>query len=253
MTSSSPVVFLHAFPLDGTMWRAQEERLPGDRVVLRPDFPGFGGKPATASSLDEFAEAVIAEMDSAKVEDAVLVGLSMGGYVSFRIMERWPARVRALVLADTRAGADSSEAAEKRTQQAARARKEGVGWLADAMVPALLGDTTLDSRPDVEARVRKIIDRADPEGVARALEAMRDRPNSTALLARIDVPVLAMVGAEDTLTPEAEARTIVEGVPNGELVVIPAAGHISNLEAPEAFDLALDTLLGRVDADRTDG
>ena len=247
MTRPTPVVFLHAFPLDGTMWEDTAQRLRG-RPVLRPSFPGFGGEPASAASLNEFAERIVEAMDRKGFDDAVLVGLSMGGYVSFRIMERWPERVRALVLADTKAGADSSEAAEKRTEQAARARREGIGWLADAMAPALLGETSLSSRPEVEARVRKTMEGADAEGVAKALEAMRERPDSTALLPQITVPVLAIVGAEDTVTPEAEAQRIAEGVPDGQLVVIPGAGHLSNLETPEAFGEALDAFLARIDA-----
>lgn len=227
------------------MWEDQEAHLAG-RLVLRPDFPGFGGRAPKEPTLDAFAESVIAEMDRAEVESAVIVGLSMGGYVAFRIVERWPERMRALVLADTRAGADSPEAAEKRTQQAERARSEGTDWLADAMIPAALGKTTRADRPDVVERVREIIDRADAEGVARALEALRDRPDSTSLLPRITVPVLAIVGAEDTITPEEEARKIAESVPNGRLVVIPGAGHLSNLENPAAFNEALEKFLQEI-------
>ncbi len=247
MNTLAPLVFLHAFPLNATMWDDTVRRFP-DRTVLRPDLPGFGSAPPGPSTLDAFAEEVIAEMDREGIVDAVLVGLSMGGYVSFRILERWPDRVRALVLADTKAGADSAEAAQKRTDQAARARKEGTGWLADAMVPALLGDTTLAEKPDVVARVRAIIERADAEGVASALEAMRARPDSTALLAGISVPVLAIVGAEDSVTPEADAREIAEGVPDGQLVVIPGAGHLSNLEAPDHFGDAVKAFLAGIDS-----
>ena len=245
MPSATPIVFLHAYPMDGSMWQDQAERL-SDHIVLQPDFPGFGRRPATAATLDEFAESVIEEMDRAKVARAVLVGLSMGGYVAFRIVDRWPERVAGLVVADTKAGADSPEAAEKRTRQAARARSEGTGWLAEEMLPALLGESTRANRPDVAARVRTTMEGSDPEGVARALEAMRERPDSTALLSRIEVPVLAIVGAEDTVTPEVEARRIADTVPNGRLVVIPKAGHLSNLENPEEFNAALEGFLSQI-------
>lgn len=231
---STPVVFLHAFPLDGSMWDAQRDAL-GDRRTLAPHFPGFGGRPPGEPSLDHFADAALREMDAAGFDRAVLVGLSMGGYVAFRIHARHPDRVAGLVLADTRAGADDEAGRKKRTDQAERVRREGVGWLPDALLPALLGETTRRERPDVVEWVRRTIAGADPEGVARALEAMRERPDSTPDLAGIRVPVLALVGEEDTLTPPAESQRIAGAVPAGGFEILPGAGHLANLEAPGAF------------------
>lgn len=243
MDSMLPVVFLHAFPLNGTMWARQLEAL-APRRTLAPHFPGFGGRPPGEATLDAFARAALADMDAAGIGEAVVVGLSMGGYTAFRLHALAPDRVAALVLADTRAGADDEAGRAKRTDQAARARREGVGWLADALVPALLGETTRRGRADVVEQVRALVAQADAEGVARALEAMRGRPDSTPDLARIRVPVLALVGEEDTLTPPAEAKKIAEGVSDGRLVVLPGAGHLANLEAPEAFDAALREFVG---------
>jgi len=243
MDPTTPVVFLHAFPLDASMWDSQVETL-GDRRILAPDFPGFGGRPAGEADLEDFARAVLEEMDDAGIARAVLVGLSMGGYVALRLHAMAPDRVAALVLADTRAGADDEAGKTRRTDQAARARRDGVGWLPDALLPALLGKSTLRDRPGVASRVRDIMGESDPEGVARALEAMRGRPDSTAELPRIRVPVLVLVGEEDTLTPAAEARKIAEGVPNGRLVLLPDVGHLSNLEGPESFNGALRAFLG---------
>jgi 3-oxoadipate enol-lactonase len=245
MTHDTPVVFLHAYPLDGSMWASQVDSL-ADRRTLAPDFPGFGGRPPGEATMEGFAAAVLADMDAAGIDRAVLVGLSMGGYVAFRLHAARPDRVAALVLADTRSGADDDAARKRRTEQAERVRREGregVGWLADAMVPALLGPSTRDDRPEVVADVRRRVDNADPEGVARALLALRDRPDSTASLASIEVPVLAIAGAEDEITPVAEARSISEGVAHGRLVVIPGAGHLSNLEDPAAFNEALRSFL----------
>jgi len=168
----------------------------------------------------------------------------MGGYVALRIHALAPDRVAGMVLADTRAGTDDKEGRAKRIEQAARARKEGTGWLQDAMVPALLGETTRRDRAQVVKRVRELLGEADPEGVARALEAMGNRPDSVPRLAEIQVPVLALVGEEDTLTPEEEAKRISDGVWNGRLTVIPRAGHLSNLEAPGPFNDALLEFLG---------
>jgi 3-oxoadipate enol-lactonase len=240
---TTPVVFLHAFPLNAAMWRGQVEALAGRRT-LAPDFPGFGGRAPGEATLDHFARAALADMDAAGIQRAVVVGLSMGGYVAFRLHDIAPERVAAMVLADTRAGADDEAGRAKRTAQAARVREEGVSWMADALLPALLGATTRQERPGVVAAASALISAADPEGVARALEAMRDRPDSTAGLERIRVPVLALAGEEDTLTPVSEARVIAGSVPDGRLEVVAGAGHLSNLEAPEAFDRALREFLG---------
>lgn len=238
MQAPTPVVFLHAFPLNAGMWRPQLEAL-SDRATLAPHFPGFGGRAPVKADLDAFAQAVLDDMDGAGMARAVVVGLSMGGYVAFRLHAMAPHRVAALVLADTKAGADDEAGRAKRTDQAARVRREGVGWMGDALIPALLGATTRAERPDVVADVAKFITMAGAEGVARALEGMRGRPDSTPRLPEIQVPVLALVGEEDTLTPKEEARAIADGVPDGRLVVLPGSGHLSNLETPDAFTEAL--------------
>jgi len=245
MDTTLPVVFLHAFPLNGSMWARQVEAL-ASRRVLAPHFPGFGGRPHGEASLDAFARAALADMDAAGIGTAVVVGLSMGGYTAFRLHALAPDRVAALVLADTRAGADDEAGRAKRTDQAARVRREGTGWLADTLLPGLLGETTRRERPDVVERVLALIAQADAEGVARAQEAMRGRPDSTPDLARVRVPVLALVGEEDTLTPPPGVRKIAEAVPDGRLTVLPGAGHLANLEAPEAFNAALAEFVSAV-------
>lgn len=240
-----PVLLLHAYPLNSRMWDSLRTRLSWRRVFA-PDFPGFGSAAASEASLDAFAEGVVAEMDAADVEQAVVLGLSMGGYVAFRLVDRWPDRVAALVLADTRAGADSEETAEKRLEQAERAKQEGLAWLPSAMIPVVLGETTRAERPDVVARVRSMMLQASRDGVANALLAMRSRPDSRELLRRIEVPVLVLVGEEDSVTGTDEARVIAQGVQHSELKVIPKAGHLSNLENPEAFEEAVEKFLKRI-------
>jgi pimeloyl-ACP methyl ester carboxylesterase len=235
---SLPVVLLHAFPLHSGMWEPQME-LFADRVVLAPDLPGFGAREPGARDLDGFARTALQAMDGVGVDRAVVVGLSMGGYVAFRIHALAPERVAGMVLADTQAGPDDEAGRAKRTDQARQARKEGVEWMPELLIPALLGETTLARRPEVAERVRGMIRTADPEGVARALEAMRERPDSTTRLGKIRVPVLSIVGEEDTLTPPDRARAIADGVPDGRMVRIPGAGHLSNLEDPAAFNRAL--------------
>jgi 3-oxoadipate enol-lactonase len=246
MGEGPPVVFLHAYPLDSTLWSAEVARVRRElpaRTVLAPDLPGFGANPSVATSMDDFAADVIAAMDREGLGASVLVGLSMGGYVALRLHALHPERVAGLVLADTRAGGDSEEAAARRGEQADRVRREGTGWLPEVQLPGMLGETTRRERPGVVEQVRRRILAAEPEAVARALLAMRDRPDSTDHLREIRVPVLAIVGEEDTLTPPEEARRIAEGVPQGRMVVIPRAGHLSNLENPEVFGAALITFL----------
>ncbi len=247
MTKPVPAVLLHAFPLDSSMWAPQIEVIAGHRQIFAPNLPGFGGAPLVEGGLESFADQVILECDAEGIERAVFIGLSMGGYVAMRIADRHLDRVAALVLADTRAGADDNAGKEKRSAQAARARSEGCSWLAEAMIPALLGETTRKTRPNLVAEVTSMIQRNKDEGVARALEAMRERPESLELLASLDIPLLAIVGAEDKLTPPIESERIVERSPRFELEVIPEAGHLSNLERPEQFNDALIRFLGDQD------
>jgi 3-oxoadipate enol-lactonase len=243
MDSTTPVILLHAFPLNAAMWKPQIPAA-GDRTMLTPDFPGFGGRPVTEADLDRFAETIIKDMAPAGISRAVIVGLSMGGYVAFRLHALAPERVAGLVLADTRAEADDEAGQAVRTEQAARARREGVGWLSETLIPSLLGETTARDRPGVVDTVRGMMEEADREGVARALEAMRDRPDSTPVLKEINVPTLVLVGAEDTLTPESKARAMADQIPRARLEVLPDAGHLSNLEAPRRFNEALGAFLG---------
>lgn len=241
------VVFVHAFPLDSRMWEAQARTAASlGWTVLTPDLPGFGGRPPGETDLAAWARDVLAECDRRGIARAVFAGLSMGGYVVFRVAALAAERVAGLVLADTRAAADAPEARDRRTALAARVRAEGVSFLADELLPSLLGETSRLARPDLVADVRRRILTADAEGVARALLAMRDRPDSTPLLPALRVPALVLVGEEDTLTPPDESRSLAASLPNARFQEIRGAGHLSNLENPEAFNAVLAELLGEV-------
>lgn len=234
------VVFLHAFPLNTTMWAGQVTALEsaGYRVVTAHT-PGFGEGALAQADLFVYAEAVLRDLDSKGMDRAVFVGLSMGGYLAFRIFERAPDRVLGLVLADTRAGPDPAQARDVRTEQARRVQAEGTGWLADEMIPKLLCEATRRDRPRVVESVRAMIGEAGSEGVARALLAMRDRPDSRTLLGRVEVPSLVLVGEDDDLMPPDEARDMDHRLADSRLAVIPRSGHLSNLENPDAFNAAL--------------
>lgn len=237
-----PVVLLHAFPLNRRMWDGQVAALAGAGFSpLALDFPGFGAAPLHPGrrSLADFARAVLEALDELHVGSAAFVGLSMGGYVLFRLIELAPERVAAMVLADTRAEADGPEARTRRADQAARVAAGGPEALADGFLESALSLATRRSRPDVVAKVRELVGQASAAGIVHALRAMAERPDSSGLLASVKVPALVIVGEHDALTPPGVARQLVERLPHGRLVVLPGAGHLSNLEAPEAFNEAL--------------
>jgi pimeloyl-ACP methyl ester carboxylesterase len=246
--SGPPLVLLHAFPLAGAMWEQQRALLAGGCRVVAPDQRGFGGSPLgdDEPSLDRCADDVAALLDRLSLDRVVLGGSSMGGYVAMALLRRHPERVRALVLAGTKATADPPEAADGRRAMADRLEVEGSGVLVEAVLPALLGPTTREQRPEVAARLREQVAAAPPAAAAWAQRAMAARPDSLPTLAAADVPALVVVGEEDALAPVEQARTMAEALPRGELVVIRGAGHLPPLETPQPFADAVAGLLRRL-------
>ncbi|HVR98087.1 MAG TPA: alpha/beta fold hydrolase [Thermoanaerobaculia bacterium] len=253
--TGEPLLLLHAFPLSKEMWEPQlavissTAGIAGSYRCLAPDFPGFGGSEPPAagevSGMDDLAADAVALLDHLGIERAVVCGLSMGGYVALALCEAWPERVRALVLADTRAGADAPEAQEKRHTTAREVEESGSGVLVDSMIPRLLGASTLAAKPGLREQLERRIALASPAGVAAAQRGMAARPDRGAVLAGLRIPVLILVGDEDILTPPEESRRMQREAPGSELVILPGAGHLSNLEQPEAFNRALFGFLAR--------
>ncbi len=233
------LTLLHAFPLDRRMWQRQCRELDAHARVIALDLPGFGESqsgPAPAS-LDGWADLVEDVLDALVGDTPVVIaGLSMGGYLALRIADRQPGRLAGLVLADTRAGADTAEARAARDQAIFSVRRQGMEALTDDLLPKLLSP---EAGPKIVERARSIMLDQRPEAVAAALTAMRDRPDSRAVLRRINVPALVVVGELDTLTPPDEAEAMARAIPEAWLVRIPGAGHLANLEAPEAFNRAV--------------
>lgn len=244
--SGQPVVLLHAFPMDSTLWAAQRQALGqmGYRVIT-PDLPGFGGSALAreAPSLDVMADAVAELLDHLGIERAVVGGLSMGGYVTMALLRRHPERASAIILADTKAGADAPEAAANRLAVAAAVEDAGTSGLAEGMLPNLLGETTRANRPEVVATVRRWIGAQPAPGVAWAQRAMAARPDALADIASFGGPVLVLFAAEDTISPAHDAAAMADAARAGgsstTVVEVPAAGHLSAVENPDAVTDAL--------------
>jgi 3-oxoadipate enol-lactonase len=249
MYSPAHLVLLHAFPLDASLWRAQVDRAPDGWRFVTPDLPGFGAsRLPPARSMDAMARGVLDALDAQGIERAVIGGMSMGGYVTLALYRLAPERFSGMVLADTRATADTDPQRENRRTLLDTLRRHGPAAVADEMLPKLLGATTRRERPEVAADVRQMIERNSPDAIAGAIEAMRDRPDSRPLLPSIQVPTLVLCGDEDVLTPMADSEALHAGIVNSRLVRLPGAGHLSCIETPAAFSLALNTFLGDVPA-----
>jgi len=236
------LVLLHAFPLDRSMWD-REVRALSDAAspIVAPSFPGFGRSdlPSRQPTLDDYADAVISVLDAAGVDKAAFAGLSMGGYVAFSIWRRHRPRVERLALIDTKAEADTAEAAQNRIRLAGLIREHGIDALLKTPPKWLR-----EGAPQWPA-VKELIRSQQPEAVAQASVAMAGRADSTKDLATIDVPTAVIVGEADALTPLANAKTLHAGIPGSSLTVIPDAGHLANIEAPEAFEKAMRAWLAR--------
>lgn len=252
--SGTPLVLLHAFPLSSRMWQGQLDELPGSdgsaARVIAVDLRGFGGTDLGRDepSIDLLADDVALLLDRAGLDRAVVGGLSMGGYVAMAMARRHPERLSGLLLADTRATADTEQARTNRERIAAAVlARNSVQLLLDEQVPSpLLGPTTVRERPRVAERLRSMVEEATPAAVAWAQRAMAARPDSTAALAALTVPALVVVGEEDTLTPVADAQAMAAALQDAVLTVIPGVGHLSALEAPDTFTWAVRGLLARV-------
>ncbi len=240
-----PVVLLHAFPLSAALWQGQLTALADRCRMIAPDLRGFGGSTPhpLPQSLGEYAADVLALLDALSIEQAIVAGLSMGGYIAFALWQQAPNRISGLLLADTRATADSEAARATRATNAELVLREGSAALAERMLPNLIAP---GAAPELRATLQALAAANPPEGIAAALRAMAARPDSTPLLSAIRVPVTVVVGAEDVLTPPDEARALHEAIPGSRFVVIPHAGHLSAIERPAEFNLALVELIMRV-------
>jgi pimeloyl-ACP methyl ester carboxylesterase len=237
-----PLVLLHAFPVHAGMWRPQLEAVSGNWRFIAPDFRGFGRTPRGSHPLtiEGFAADVGALLDALEIQEAAIAGVSMGGYVAFAMFRQEPGRVASLVLADTKAAADSPAARAGRVRLREVAAAQGARGVADQMLPKLLSK---DAPPGVVSRVRAMIESADPVSIDAAIMALMTRPDSIPDLPRISRATLIVVGEHDSVTPLADAQVMQQGIARSRLTVVPGAGHLSSVEQPEAFAKALADFL----------
>jgi len=227
------------------MWERQLALVARGWRVIAPHFRGFDGGSGDppALSIDDYAADVVDLLDALHIHEAVVGGLSMGGYVAFALLRQASRYIQGLILADTKATPDTPEGVEGRKRMIQLVRDQGPAAVAHEMIPKLLGESTRRARPDLVEIVRRLATSSSSDAIAAALHALMTRPDSSPQLSSIHVPTLIVVGEEDTVTPPTAAEEMHRGIAGSELVSIPAAGHLTNLEQPAAFDDALARFL----------
>ena len=242
-----PLLLVHGFPLNKELWEPQLTALQDVARLIAPDLRGHGASEPVPGeySMDLLADDCQALLESLEIEEpAVVCGLSMGGYIALAYYRRYPERLAGLILAATRAGPDSPEARANRDKMAARAGEKGAGAIAEDLLPKMLSPETYTGNPELVARVKQIMAGTSVPGIRGALLGMKARPDATPLLAEIDVPALVIHGEDDQLIPVEEAQAMHAAIPNSRLEVLPGAGHLLNLERPDAFNQSVRRFLG---------
>lgn len=238
----TPILFVHGFPLDHTMWRAQLDSFALTHHVIAPDLRGFGQSDATAGAVEmrEFADDLAALLDVLEVKQPVcFCGLSMGGYVGWQFVRRHASKVGSLIMCDTRAAADTPQAIEGRMKLAQAVIENGPEAAVTAMMPKLLAPSTLKQHPEIVEALRAMIVDTDPESMAAALRGMADRPDMTEFASTLQIPTLLLAGEHDVLTPPSEMRSLSETIKGSTFVEISNAGHMAPMENAEAVNAAI--------------
>ena len=234
--TGKPVVFIHAFPLTHAMWDGQIEFLSKAYSTVSYDVRGHGDSEVGDGqyTLELFVDDLFAILDCLNVKDAVLCGLSMGGYIALRAVEREPKRFSGLVLCDTKSASDGNEAKIKRALSLRAIKEKGIESFADGFIPQVLSPKTLQTKPQIAKSARELLLKNSVTGVCGALLALAARTDTTEALAKMNLPTLILVGQEDKVTPLAAAESMSKALPRATLQVIPEAAHLANLENPKA-------------------
>jgi pimeloyl-ACP methyl ester carboxylesterase len=243
MGGGKPLFLLHGFPLSSQMWDGLQPP-KGFRLIL-PDFPGFGLTPLTHEKIDfkALSFALEAHLKALGIDGPItLGGISMGGYWSLEFARLFPERLERLILISTRAGLDKPEAHQKRLTMAERVIEEGMGGFVAGMVPGLLSQTTLTTRPQVVQKLSQWVAGAPPAAVALAQKVMADRRDQTDLLPTIKAQTLILAGQEDTLIAPTESQAMAKLIPHSELKILERVGHLIPLEDPGGFQAIFNQL-----------
>jgi pimeloyl-ACP methyl ester carboxylesterase len=246
------VIFLHAFPLNRMMWTPQLDVLRGNYDVVAPDMRGHGASEVTEGviTMERMADDVHGIVTELELGPVILVGLSMGGYVALEFARKYVGELSGLVLADTRATADSEEGRAARYTMIEEVAANGPAAVAESLLPKLLSKRCVEEDPTVLVEVRRMIETTSAAGIAGALAGMAERPDSTPVLSTIRVPTLVIVGEEDAITPPSDAEAMAAGIAGARLERIEGAAHISNLECHARFTSVLKDFLDHVAAEK---
>ncbi len=242
-----PILFIHGYPLSRRIWELQEPGLSDIASIIAIDLRGHGKSfpfdpPYTMESLADDCRHLL---ESIEIKSPIVVcGLSMGGYVAFALYHKYPQLFRGMILTSTRAAADSPQGKANRESAIKDVRDHGIAFIAESMLAKLVSPITLSSNLKLVETIREIMLETSIQGVIGALQGMRDRPDSTPLLSQINVPVLIVQGTDDQLIPLSEVETMHEQISGSRLVVIPKAGHLSNMEQPDQYNQAVRDFLG---------
>jgi pimeloyl-ACP methyl ester carboxylesterase len=244
----APVVLLHPFPADHEFWHPLAGMLTSRYQLILPDLRGHGDSEVGEGPalMAKHAADIARIMDDAEVGRAPMVGVSIGGYALFEFWRKYRGRAAALILIDTRATPDSTEAGNARLKAAAEVLENGTEAFLEGLMLKLLGETTRQTRPDLVEAARKMMRRMSPEDMSQVQRGMAARPDSIETLKTINVPALIVVGEEDTLTPVAEAELMRQHITGSQMQVLPKAGHYSPFERPEEAGRMLRQFLDSV-------
>jgi len=245
-----PVLLVHGFPLDHTMWQFQLGGLVDLGRIIAPDLRGFGRSvpcDRPILTMETLADDLAAILEALQVEEPIVFcGLSMGGYVAWEFWRRHGQRLRGLILCDTRAAPDSPEAAAQRLENAAKVMDQGVKFFAEMMVARLFCPQTAEKQPDLVAAIRQVMENTLPQSVAATLRGLAQRVDARPWLSQINVPTLVLVGEHDVVSPPDEMDSMAQAIPGSKFVKIPEAGHLAPLENPTAVNLAIREFLSNL-------
>jgi pimeloyl-ACP methyl ester carboxylesterase len=240
--SGYPILFIHGYPLHRGLWQDQWIALADTAQVIVPDLRGHGesGSSSAPHTMDNFAHDCFDLLDKLAITKPPLVcGLSMGGYIAMAMLRMHPERIAGLILTATRSAADTTDAKVKRDKTILLAQTQGAQPIIDSMLPYLLSPITLSTSPGIVETVKMIMASISVNTIVKDLQGLRDRLDSTALLTESRKPTLILHGADDQIVPKAEAQALQHAIPDAELVIIPDAGHLPNLEQPQLFNTAI--------------